>query len=56
MASKLRINQFDSAGVTVLNKWATEHTNTLDSHTRQLNDMKTLLQKMADKNPDLVKP
>ena len=53
----LKLNNFtDASAPGQLNRWAAQHENTTDSHTKQLAQLHTMLQAIFVLNPTLKQP
>jgi hypothetical protein len=52
----LKLANFTAPHLAVLNQWADQQENTVQAHTKQLNNLSTFLDRLFKANPDLVKP
>ena len=52
----LKLTNFDTAHVAILNKWAAQRENDLQSHTNQLSDLNLFLENIFKQNPTLRRP
>lgn len=52
----LNLSNSGPSGIAVINRWANKHENDVNQHTAQINQLHSLVARLFELNPSLVKP